>query len=337
MKFNIDKNSDVPVYRQIIEQIMHAVKNSELNPGDKLLPERELAEELQTARGTVKKAYEKLAANHVVQIIHGRGTFISSEQDVMILGRKEQAMNLLGKTLFSLEKLNFTHKEISTMLQLLIMERQRKLLSFHIATVDCNPEALSIFETQLQHISSIQIHNFLLDDILADNAARRKLSQYDIIITTATHYNELLGVIPDGRNKIIRAVVSPSQQTIIDLATLSPAAKIGIITKSKNFLAIIKNKLKDFQINPKEIAEMFEDDKNNPAEFMKDRDILITPPKCNLENEKNAMEAFRNFLDRGGRIIRFEYQLERSTLIRIEEKISELMDKKDNPENMVME
>ena len=128
MKFNIDKNSDVPVYRQIIEQIMHAVKNSELNPGDKLLPERELAEELQTARGTVKKAYEKLAANHVVQIIHGRGTFISSEQDVMILGRKEQAMNLLGKTLFSLEKLNFTHKEISTMLQLLIMLKILHLL-----------------------------------------------------------------------------------------------------------------------------------------------------------------------------------------------------------------
>lgn len=330
MKLNIDKDSDVPVYRQIIEQIIQAVKKNELKTGDKLLPERELAMELQTARGTVKKAYEKLAANHVVQIIHGRGTFISSEQDVMTLNRKEQAMNMLGRALSSLEKLNFSHKEISTMLQLLMMEKQRKLLSFHIAAVDCNPEALSIFEIQLQHISSIQIHKFLLDEILSDTEAKRKLSQYDIIITTATHYNELLGVIPEGRDKIIRAVVSPSQQTIIDLATLPKDAEIGIITRSQNFLSIIKNKLKDFQINPKKATSIFEDDKSGLAEFMKDRDVVITPPKCSLENEKMTAAPFSDLLERGGKIIRFEYQLERSTLIRIEEKISELMDKKEN-------
>ena len=77
LMFSIDKNGGVPVYRQLVEEIARRVKSGELRPGDRLPPERELAARLDIARGTVKRAYEKLAENHILDIGHGRGTFVS--------------------------------------------------------------------------------------------------------------------------------------------------------------------------------------------------------------------------------------------------------------------
>jgi DNA-binding transcriptional regulator YhcF (GntR family) len=329
-KLNIDKNDNTPVYRQIIERITNLIKNGKLKAGEKLPPERELAQQLGTARGTVKKAYEKLASNNIVQMIQGRGTFVSVEQDVIPASRKDQAVRMINRTLSGLEKLNFSSHEISTMFQLLLMERRKRLESFAIAAVDCNPEALSIFEIQLKHISNMGIHKYLLDEMQNSQELRKSLMQYDIILTTTTHYNELLGIIPEGRNKIIQAAVSPSQQTIIDLATIPADSQIGIITQSKDFLNIIRSKLKDFQVNLKSTVNLFEEKPEELGTLLNKRNVLITPPKCELENQREYVALFREFLERGGRIIRFEYQLERSTLIRIEEKISELMEKKES-------
>lgn len=326
MNIVIDKQAETPVYRQIIEQITRLVKAGVLKPGDKLPPERELAIELGTARGTVKQAYANLAAGRIVEIIHGRGTFISPEQDVLATGRKERAVKLIGNVLSSLERLNFSHREIGTMFHLLLAERRQRLAGFRIAAVDCNPEALSIFETQLRHLTHVSLHKFLLDELLSDSDARKRLAQYELILTTSTHYGELLSIMPGERGKLIRAVVSPSQQTIIDLATLPASARIGIITRSGNFLGIIRRRLKEFHIASRETTALFETERERLAEFLESRNVLITPPKCALESDPACVQPFRKFLERGGRIIRFEYQLERGALITIEEKISELME-----------
>ncbi len=49
------------------------------------------------------------------------------------MGRKEQAVKLIGSTLRALEKLNFSHREMGIMFQLLLAERHQRLSSFNIA------------------------------------------------------------------------------------------------------------------------------------------------------------------------------------------------------------
>lgn len=93
LQINIDKNDDMPVYRQIIEKITQAVKDGDLRSGDRLPPERDLSLQLEVARGTVKKAYEKLAASKIIEMAQGRGSFISAEQDVLGEGRKTEQLN----------------------------------------------------------------------------------------------------------------------------------------------------------------------------------------------------------------------------------------------------
>ena len=59
-RINIDKQSDFPIYQQIIQCVLEAVKDGSLKPGDKLPTEKELCFENDIARGTVRKAYDKL-------------------------------------------------------------------------------------------------------------------------------------------------------------------------------------------------------------------------------------------------------------------------------------
>ncbi len=322
----VDKASDTPVYRQIVEKLISLVKNGDLSPGDRLPPEREFAIQLGVARGTVGKAYDNLVKNNVIENSQGRGTFVSAGQNVHVEGRKERAVHLINSTIAQLEQLKFSHREIGTLFHLLLMEREQALENIHIAAIDCNPEALAVFEEQLRHLSNMQLVKFLLHDILDDPGGEQKLNEYDILLCTTTHYTQLTERFPSLKEKFVQAAVSPSQQTIIDLATISATARTAIVCRSEQFLQIIKNKLEDFSIAPQSVVSAFENEEPDLDSFLADYDVLILPPDSPILSETGNVQALRRFRERGGRIIEFTYQMERGTLIHIEERISSIVD-----------
>ena len=331
MKFiiSIDKNSEVPIYRQIIEQITTMTKNGILKAGDRLPPERELADTINIARGTIKKAYEELQRNRVVDVIQGRGTFISMGQDVFEEGRKEKAIVLVDELIADLESMKFTHREIDTLVRIRIMEREMGLNKVKIAAVDCNPEALSIFKKQLSYISNIDINKFLFEEIHKCNDIEEVFEGYDILITTSTHYQEMCELVPGLREKVVQAAVSPSQQTIIDFAKIPDNSSVGIICSSKQFLRIIKIRLEFFSIDLKSVEHVFDYENIDFCGFLNNKDILIIPPDFTNEGSKRGlMSAIEKFEREGGKVIKFEYQIERGSLIYIEEQISNILKKK---------
>jgi GntR family transcriptional regulator len=72
----VSASDELPIYRQIMRQIMDAVAGGRLKPGDKLPSHRDLAEQIVIAPLTVKKAYDELEALGYLETQRGRGTFI---------------------------------------------------------------------------------------------------------------------------------------------------------------------------------------------------------------------------------------------------------------------
>ncbi|TQF04539.1 PLP-dependent aminotransferase family protein [Kitasatospora acidiphila] len=66
-----------PRYRQIAEAAAAAVQRRLAVPGDRLPPERLLADALAVSRGTVVRAYERLVENGLVERRQGAGTYVS--------------------------------------------------------------------------------------------------------------------------------------------------------------------------------------------------------------------------------------------------------------------
>lgn len=80
-----------PLYLQLYRHIAEAIANGRLQPGNSILPERELAARAGVSRVTVRRAIDELVrAGYLVQR-RGSGTFVSAP-----IGRMEQALSVLS-------------------------------------------------------------------------------------------------------------------------------------------------------------------------------------------------------------------------------------------------
>lgn len=73
------------LYEEIVEQIKKLITDGRLKPGDKLLAERELAEQFQVSRASVREAIRTLEILGAIDIRPGEGTFVrGNESDDII-------------------------------------------------------------------------------------------------------------------------------------------------------------------------------------------------------------------------------------------------------------
>lgn len=66
------------LYEQIVDQIEDRIVKGDLEPGDRLAPERELAEQFGVSRTAIREAVKALAQKGLVEVLPGRGTFITN-------------------------------------------------------------------------------------------------------------------------------------------------------------------------------------------------------------------------------------------------------------------
>lgn len=72
------RSSATPIYQQVTDWLRAQIRTGAWPPGYKLTAEAELADELELARGTLRKAIEALIAEGLLVRSHGRGTFVAA-------------------------------------------------------------------------------------------------------------------------------------------------------------------------------------------------------------------------------------------------------------------
>jgi DNA-binding transcriptional MocR family regulator len=92
-KIDINRNSRVPLFLQIRDQIKDQILNDILQEGKRLPPSRELARILGVNRGTVVAAYNELEAEDYVESQVGRGTIVKRKTHIQVEDYNHQPMN----------------------------------------------------------------------------------------------------------------------------------------------------------------------------------------------------------------------------------------------------
>jgi len=67
----------VPIYVQLRDQMLRAVGEGRLRPGDQMPTMRQLAVALRIDLNTARRAYDELEAMGVIRLERGRGSFVS--------------------------------------------------------------------------------------------------------------------------------------------------------------------------------------------------------------------------------------------------------------------
>ena len=79
MQIHLSRSDERPLYVQIMDGVRRGLVRGTLRPEDPLPSVRDLASELRVNPRTVSQAYAELERDGVVQVRHGKGTFIAPE------------------------------------------------------------------------------------------------------------------------------------------------------------------------------------------------------------------------------------------------------------------
>src|SRR3954449_12097685 len=78
--FRLEMQSGVPVYRQIIDQVLGGIAAGTLSAGDQLPTVRQVAVDLSINPNTVVRAYRELEIRGILETQQGTGTFITHKK-----------------------------------------------------------------------------------------------------------------------------------------------------------------------------------------------------------------------------------------------------------------
>jgi GntR family transcriptional regulator len=76
MRFRLDRRSGLPAYRQLVDQVRHALRLGVLCPGDQLPTVREVVKQIAINPNTVHRAYRELEQQGLTEGRPGSGTFV---------------------------------------------------------------------------------------------------------------------------------------------------------------------------------------------------------------------------------------------------------------------
>ena len=126
-EFRLDLHSGVPVYRQIIDQVLAAIASQVLGAGDRLPTVRQVAVDLSININTVVRAYKELEIRGVLSTQQGTGTFITDQQVRQDeADRQRRLSQLIGDMLARAGSEGFTVTEIRRALDDLVADTDVK-------------------------------------------------------------------------------------------------------------------------------------------------------------------------------------------------------------------
>ncbi|WP_010281160.1 GntR family transcriptional regulator [Bacillus timonensis] len=114
----VSSESSLLLYEQVMLGIKDMIANGDIKPGQKLPNEQELCTIFDTSRITIRRALKELEDEGVIEILHGKGTFVKNIKHSLHI------LNLKGFTegLSTQEKNNFSKKIVSN--KLITADRQ---------------------------------------------------------------------------------------------------------------------------------------------------------------------------------------------------------------------
>ena len=113
LELSIATGSNLPIYRQIVDQVSMAIATGQLEPGDALSSVRVTAERLVINPNTVARAYAELARDGLVLTQPGKGLTVAPRRRVLSTEERHRRLEAaLDDFVREVAFLDFDYEEI---------------------------------------------------------------------------------------------------------------------------------------------------------------------------------------------------------------------------------
>lgn len=200
------------VAEAISAEILELLRQKELKPGDKLPPERELAEILGVSRPSLREALRALSIMKVVEVRQGDGTYVSALKPEELVEHLEFVFMLDNSTMLQLFEVR---KIVETGNVSLAAERisdeelsmLRACLEKSEHSVD-DPEAFMRVDIELHEIITRAARNPLLERFMASIGTLSRASRHK-----TTHMAGVTETAVEDHRRIVNALEAHDPQT----------------------------------------------------------------------------------------------------------------------------
>ena len=325
----LEKTAPLPLADQLAGELLRRITTGTIRPGEKLPPERDLAEHLGVARGTVGRAYKRLLDMGAAQMRQGSGTYVLQNSNLLEENQRKEAAELLTQTFARLRDLGLSDKEISSLVRLQIPPTApRKKIA--IMVLSNNHEMLSELEAQLTYLTkgsdvNVTLSFTTLKMCTASSSPTLLLSGFDLIIASTIDYESVLALVPTFRTKIMEAKIVPRTQTIVALSKLPREAKISVVYRTRHFLEMVEQTLLSLGFPKSHILAHY-DEEYSPEIHASGGELAVIGFNEAPMFLKAAYKAKNErFIASGGQLLRFHYRIDRLALNEIEQRLMELL------------
>ena len=304
-RYTINPDSDIPIYRQLSDQINAEIRSGALKTGTQLPTVREMAQRMGLSCGTVKRVYDRLQELGDIEMTRRRGTFVKYVRENGD-SRKRMAMTAIDRMIMKLTELNFSPAEIQIFLNLKMREWGLKWSGIRIAMVTEYAEFAPSLEAELNRIGNVRVSVCGLRQVREYPYSVDEES--DVILASPKDSQQLASILPD-RSKLIKVALHLRQESVRELATV--VGSVGAVGENEAFLELVRAYL------PKQSGLRFV----CSAKDAENLDAVIAPAGWTAPPE--LTDALR-----GVRRIDFDYGIDEGSMIYLEERINRIRDER---------
>ncbi len=313
--WQINQTLDIPIYQQLVDKIRAAVKVGTLDTGVQLPTVQELSDRLGVARGTIKRAYDELEHEGLIEKIRGRGTFIC-QQRLDAGSRKDRAMAAIDDLLDSLEEMGFSAGEVNIFLDLKLRQRMEQVSLLKVAVLDCNPESLSQMAEQLRDVGNIEVCSYLVDNAL--EYPYTMAENMDLIVTTTAHAAVLSQVLPQ-KEKLVRIALRPNPRCLAKIIRMRHGTAVGIVSHSERFGKVLQETCNTYNHSVSLSEPVLFSQITDWNGWLADKDAVLLP-KAYERYTGTGIEQLQQFAETK-KLILCDYEMDEGSFLYLEERI----------------
>jgi GntR family transcriptional regulator len=267
----LDRDASTPIVEQLAEQLRFHLATGRFRPGERLPSTRAFGEQLGVSFHTVRKAYQQLETEGLLQARQGSGYTAVERAPAPAEDRMERGAGVVQEAIQKLIGLGLDEGEVEYLFQ--------EQLAF-LDDPGSRPNVVfAAAYRELAEACAEQVSAAVQERV--DAVALADLDRHadaDLVVTPHPSLRKAAGAVPLA--EAVGVLVHPPPDTLHLVDRLAPTATLGLVTRYSDAVGPILDELRHLTGFPGPALALQSDaDRERLADFITDIDLLLFTPQ----------------------------------------------------------
>lgn len=300
VKWTVSRDSKIPLWIQLREQLRYLISTGSFGPGAKLPSIRELSSKAKVSINTVVRAFQDLEREGLIKSRVGDGSFVSS-----VLGNRsspgsiDQLRELLHDTIIDASKLGFSFLDCLDQLQ--EMSRAFENRPRVVAWVECNDFELKVFAQMIQEQSGVPIRPVSLSQLRSrPQSSLNGNERVCGVLTSVFHVGEVKEILRDESLDVDAVFTNTSPENLALIREASRGKRVIFAFRKQENVKFMTNLVKEACPHALQIECHSLETDARCQEFLEQADVIIAsgPVYAEIVSLAGAQKKVFHLLDR---------------------------------------